>query len=251
MEKECILKSGERFDIVNDLLRLIQKKEGLTFGTDAYLLAAFVRPMSHARAAELGSGTGIISLLLAARKKLWHIDAYEIQEEFAELGRRNIELNGLGECITQYAADIRALPHPSDYDVVFSNPPYMKSGGGKSCATDMKNIARHEEAGTIYDFCAAAARLLKYGGLFYTVWRPDRLADLIDGLRQNKLEPKRMTFVCSDADTPPSMVLVESKLGASPSLNVTAPLIIYREGASVTPRVMTERAARVYEECIL
>ena len=247
------INQDERLDNVNESLRIIQKKNGLTFGTDAYMLAAFMRPEKHARAAELGSGTGIISLLCAARDRFAHIDAYEIQSEFAELGQRNITLNGMADNINQYCSDIRAIPSGKNgsYDVVFSNPPYMKSGHGERCAHDMKTIARHEESGGIEDFCATAARLLKYGGKFYCVYRPDRLVDLIAAMRAHKLEPKRMTFIQPDATAAASIVLIEAKSGASSSLKLTPPLIIYRDPPSVTPRVMTEQAEAVYAECKL
>lgn len=243
---------GERVDEVNENIRLIQKCDGLTFGTDAYMLAAFIRPEPRSRAAELGSGSGIISLLCAARRKLAHIYAIEIQKEFAELGERNIALNALGDRVTQICADIRGVkPYDTggELDVVFANPPYMLSGHGRRCNHDMKNIARHEENGGIADFCASAARLLKFGGRFYVVWRPDRLADLVVSMRGCGLEPKRMTFVCPDASTPPAIVLTEARLGGAPSLEMTAPLIIYRDGAQIKPRVYTERAAEVYRSC--
>ena len=247
------INQDERLDNVNESLRIIQKKNGLTFGTDAYMLAAFMRPEKHARAAELGSGTGIISLLCASRARFAHIDAYEIQSEFAELGQRNIALNGFTDKINQYCSDIRAIPSDKNgsYDVVFSNPPYMKSGHGERCAHDMKTIARHEESGGIEDFCATAARLLKYGGKFYCVYRPDRLVDLIVAMRAHKLEPKRMTFIQPDATAAASIVLIEAKSGASSSLKLTPPLIIYRDPPSVTPRVITEQAEAVYAECKL
>ncbi len=245
---------GERIDEVNEKIRLIQKKDGLTFGTDAYMLAAFVRPEPRARAADLGSGTGIVSLLCAARGKLGHIYAVEIQPDFAQLGRRNISANGFETIITQLCTDIRNIKScdtGGELDVVYANPPYMHKGHGKRCSSDMKSIARHEENGGIDDFCAAAARLLRFGGRFYSVFRPDRLADLMSALRNSRLEPKRMTFVQSDAASPPSIVLVESRLGGSPSLDITPPLIIYRDGPDVRPRVYTDRAAAVYNTCLL
>ncbi len=253
MIKDVHINDDERLDTVNESLRIIQKKDGLTFGTDAYMLAAFMRPQAQALAAELGSGTGIISLLCAARARFAHIDAYEIQPEFAELGRRNIALNGMEALMAQHRTDIRHIPTHKNgsYDVVFSNPPYMKSGHGERCAHDIKTIARHEEAGGIEDFCATAARLLRYGGRFYCVYRPDRLVDLVAAMRSNKLEPKRMTFIQSDATAAASIVLVEAKSGASSSLKLTPPLIIYRDPPSVTPRVMTEQAEAVYADCKL
>lgn len=246
------LAPDERIDKVNENISLIQKKNGLTFGTDAYMLAAFIRTSPRARALDMGSGTGIISLLCAARRKLGHIYAAEIQKDFAELGERNIRLNKLEDKITQIHSDIRGLKPEllgGEVDIVFSNPPYMKSGCGRECAADIKNIARHEENGGIDDFCAAAARILRYGGLFYTVWRPDRLVDLTDSLRRHKLEPKRMTFVYADTASKPSIVLTEAKLGGSPSLDLTAPLILYKNSAKENPRVITDEAQKIYDTC--
>ena len=125
----------------------------------------------------------------------------------------------------------------------------MKTTSGKRNEADEKYIARHEVFGDIFDFCAASARMLKFGGLFYCVYRPDRLSELMAAMRESKLEPKRMTFVHSDTESEPSMVLVEAKRGAAPSLKLTAPLILYREGASVSPRIMSDAAQKIYDTC--
>ncbi|MBQ8207836.1 MAG: methyltransferase [Clostridia bacterium] len=244
---------GERLDNVNENLRLIQKINGLTFGTDAYLLAAFIRPSKHSRAAELGSGTGIISLLCAARDKFDKIYAAEVQSEFADLCQRNADLNDLKEKIIPICADVRELRSENlggELDAVFSNPPYMRTDSGKRNEHDAKFIARHEVCGGIGDFCAAAARLLRYGGIFYCVYRPDRMTDLFSALRENKLEPKRMTFVCADAETEPSMILVESKKGASTGLKFTPPLLLHTsDGDKSGNRTLTKEAERIYANC--
>lgn len=242
-----ITRDGERLDEVNERLKLIQKTDGLTFGTDAYLLAAYTYSCGG-HAAELGGGTGIVSLLAASRRRFEHITVAEIQEDYAELIRRNIALNSLGERVEVVCKDIRDLK-PADIgrevDAVFSNPPYMKTQSGKRNENDGKYIARHEVFGGIDDFCAAACRLLKFGGKFFVVYRPDRLIDLIDALRSNKLEPKKMTFVQADTKTSPSMVLIEAKKGASPSLILTKTLIMYKDGT----RKMSDDAAKIYENC--
>lgn len=242
-----ITRDGERLDEVNERLKLIQKTDGLTFGTDAYLLAAYTYSCGG-HAAELGGGTGIVSLLAASRRRFEHITVAEIQEDYAELIRRNIALNSLGERVEVVCKDIRDLK-PADIgrevDAVFSNPPYMKTQSGKRNENDGKYIARHEVFGGIDDFCAAACRLLKFGGKFFVVYRPDRLIDLIDALRSNKLEPKKMTFVQADTKTSPSMVLIEAKKGASPSLILTKTLIMYKDGT----REMSDDAAKIYENC--
>ena len=242
-----ILRENETVTEINENLRLIQRRDGLTFGTDAYLLAAFMREKRNAVAMDVGAGTGIISLLCATKGKFKKVFCVEVQESFADIIERNAELNGLSDKIEVLCRDVRELAHADtqgEVDVVFSNPPYMKADSGKRNDTDEKYIARHEVCGTIDDFCAGAAKMLKHGGLFYCVYRPDRLIDLIAALRKHKLEPKRMTFVCARADSEPSVVLIESKLGGAAGVRVTEPLILTDEAGN-----QTERAKKIYENC--
>lgn len=247
------LLNDERIDNINENLRIIQKKQGLTFGSDTYLLSAFIKKQKNARAADLGSGTGIASLLCVARRKFARVYAIEIQKDFAELIGRNAALNGFDDIIIPINADVRDVKSADtcgELDAVFCNPPYMKVNAGKRNDADEKYIARHEVFGGIYDFCSAAARLLKFGGKFYCVYRPDRLSELMDAMHSSKLEPKRMTFVHPDEFTAPSAVLVEAKKGGSPSLKLTAPLIIHKEAAvDGGAREMTERAKKIYDTC--
>ena len=247
------LLEDERIDDINENLKIIQKKQGLTFGSDTYLLSAFIKEQPNARAADLGSGTGIAALLCASRKKFSRIYAIEIQRDFCELIKKNTELNGFDEIITAIHSDVRDIRSSDtdgELDAVFCNPPYMKAGAGKRNESDEKYIARHEVFGGIYDFCAAASRLLKFGGRFYCVYRPDRFSELMDAMHTAKLEPKRMTLVYPDEHTPPSALLIEAKKGASPSMNLTAPLIIHKEAAKDgSAREMTDRAKRIYSTC--
>ena len=224
---------------INENLKIYQKKDGLTFGTDAYLLYAYMKSRRNGVGADLGSGTGVISLLAAAKGKLAHIHAIEIQNEFCEIIHKNTELNNLSDKITPVNCDVRSIPDSlvESLDVVFTNPPYMKSDSGLSNKADCKNIARHEENGSIYDFAAAGARMLKFGGYFYAVYRPDRLCDLICALRENKLEPKRMTFVYPTVNSKPCLVLVEAKKGAGASVVLTKPLIMNDESGKYTPEL--------------
>lgn len=243
------LLSDEKLTVVNENIKLIQKKQGLTFGTDAYLLAAFIKEQKNATAVELGGGTGIISLLCAAKGKLGKIFCAEIQPSFADIIERNARLNGLYGKVIPLCRDIREIKSSDiekEADVVFSNPPYMKADSGKRNASDEKYIARHEICGDINDFCASAKRLLKHGGLFYCVWRPDRLTDLICALRANELEPKEMTFVHANTSSAPSMVLVRSKKGASSSVIIGEPLFLNRDENN---SLLTERAQKIYESC--
>ena len=238
---------NERLDKVNENLSLIQKKDGLTFGTDAFLLASFIKSAPSKSAAELGAGTGIISLLLAQRNKLANIYAIEIQKDFADLTIRNTALNGLTDKIRTLNADvtkIKATDIGGELDVVFSNPPYMKTDSGKRNDSDAKYIARHEVCGDINEFCAAGFRLLKHGGKFYAVWRPDRLCDLLFALRSNRLEPKIITFVHADTKSEPSIVLVSATKGGASGARVTAPLILYEDAEH---KKMSDYAERIYD----
>ena len=240
----------ERLDKVNEKIELIIKKDGLTFGTDAYLLASFIRPQPSARAAELGAGTGIISLLLASRERLSHIYAIEIQEDFSRLIERNVLHNGLNDKVSvlcKDVRDIRAQNTDGELDVVFSNPPYMRTDSGKRNASDRKYIARHEVFGDIGDFCLSANRLLKHGGKFYCVWRPDRLSELMGAMRDNRLEPKTMIFVHADEESEPSMVLVSATKGGAPSMHVLPPLILHSaDSRGDRARKMSKKAENIY-----
>ncbi|MBE6549647.1 MAG: SAM-dependent methyltransferase [Ruminococcaceae bacterium] len=240
------LLDGERLDEVNEDISLIQKKDGLTFGTDAYLLAAFMKGGAKQRAVELGTGTGIISLLCASRKRFSHIDVFEVQEDFATLAQRNVSLNRLDEKMTVYQDDIRNVSANKlgyEIDVVFTNPPYMRTDSGKRNLSDYKYIARHEVCGGIFDFCAAADRLLKHGGKFYCVYRPDRLSELMWAMHENHLEPKRMTFVHADKLSEPSMVLIEAIKRGAAGMRVSAPIFLFEDGK----RKPSEQAKKIYE----
>ena len=168
-----ILLENETLTSINDNIKLIQNKNGLTFGTDAFLLASYIKEQKNCMAVELGGGTGIISLLCASRGKFSKIHCLEIQEDFANIIERNAQLNELSDKVISICKDIRefrSIDLGYEVDVVFSNPPYMKADSGKRNEHDEKYIARHEVCGNIDDFCASAKRLLKHGGFFYCVW---------------------------------------------------------------------------------
>ena len=244
----------ERLHVVNEQIRLIEKKQGLTFGTDAFLLASYIRRSPRSRAVDLGSGTGIIPLLLATKKKVKHIHAVEIQPAFAELIERNAVLNGLSDQITPICCDLRRLNAASlggEVDLVFSNPPYMRCNSGKRNESEEKYIARHEVHGTISDFCHAAERILRFGGKFVTVWRPDRLNELLYALHGAGLEAKRMTFVHADATAEPCAVLTEAVKGGAPdNIRISPPLLLYRLPVGESGRrELTEEARAIYESC--
>lgn len=251
------LRESESLHEVNEHIRLIQRVDGLTFGSDAYLLAAFVRGKRAGTAVDLGSGTGIIPLLCLAREKASRFTAVEIQPAFCELIGRNASINGMEGRITSLCADVRTVHAGTvggEVDLVTANPPYMAPGSGARNTADEKYIARHEVCGTVKDFCAAAGRLLKHGGRFCCVFRPERLGDLFEGLREAHLEPKRMTLVQATAAAVPSMVLVEAVKYAAPSLLVTPPLCLWeadrnRPDKPAQPAVPTADSEYVYGNC--
>lgn len=217
---------NERIDKVNDDLSLIQKQDGLLFGTDALLLAGYVAG-KYDFGIEFGGGSGIISMLLLSRGKLSLCDTVEAQEEYASLTQRNAKLNSLDGRLRSVFSDIRDYTPPKDADIIFTNPPYMKTTSGKLCENDAKSIARHEVFGDIRDFLLSAKRMLKFGGAFYAVYRPDRLVDLISAMRECGIEPKRATFVHACEESEASMVLVEGRREGKPALKLTKPLLIY------------------------
>lgn len=252
-QRSPLIYENERIDEINKDLRLIQKKNGLTFGTDAYLLYAFAREQKKSVAADFGSGTGICALLNSASGKFRKIYAVEVQKDFANLIERNIDLNketlkSEMQVINKDLRDLRYEDFSCELDVVFTNPPYMKNDSGKANIHEEKNIARHEIFGSIFDFCKIASKRLKFGGVFYCVYRPDRLSDLMYAMKENNLEPKRLCMVHSDTNTQPSMVLIEGKKGASSSMEVTAPLIVYENSEDKTSaRKYTKRMQMIYD----
>lgn len=225
-----LLNENESLTEVNDGIRLIQNKKGLTFGTDAFLLSAFVNGRKNGTAAEIGSGSGIISLLLASRKRFAKIYALEVQEYYADLTRRNAVLNGLDGTVEALHTDARDFK--TECDTVFMNPPYMKTDSGKVNEDEGKFAARHEANGDIFELCRAANRMLKYGGELYIVYRPDRLTDLICAMRDCGIEPKRLCFVHQSRSHSPSLVLVCGKKGGKSGADILRPLILTDENGN-------------------
>jgi tRNA1Val (adenine37-N6)-methyltransferase len=240
---------GETLCRVGDRINLIFDGHGLAFGTDAFLLASYLRPVR--RACELGCGTGVMSLIAIAYGKAKHVTAIEIREDMADLTKRNVALNSFEENIDVVCADIRNLRENDlggRFDAVFANPPYI-AHPGMSKIDSAAQDARHENNGGIADFCAAAARLLKHGGNFYCVFRTERLPELFAAMKEVKIEPKRMTEIYPDTLSRPSAVIVEGKLGAAPRLDVTPPLILYLDEPRNTTRVRTEMFDRIHKTC--
>jgi tRNA1(Val) A37 N6-methylase TrmN6 len=231
-------KEGERLDDLQfEGLRILQNPKGFCFGTDAVLLSHFAVLKKGDRAADLGTGTGIVPILLAGRAKDITITGLEIQGPVAEMARRSIELNGLAKRISVITGDIRdwkTVLGSTRYTLVLSNPPYKKAGSGRINRADGKAVARHELLCTLEDVLEAAAGLLISGGRFAMVHRPERLMDILIGMRAVKLAPKRMQLVHPRLGSAPSLVLVEGVYQGRPALHWMPPLFIYDASGAYT-----------------
>lgn len=242
--------SEERTDRINEKLTLIRRTDGLTFGTDAYLLYAYLPKKRWKKAADLGAGTGVLSLLALAGGKAEKVFGAEVQEEYAALIEKNARLNGLEDRLIPLCKDVRDLTSADTFgecDLVFSNPPYLRGECGYRNRSDAMNAARREVFGTIRDFCAAASRLLCSKGTFCLVYRADRTVDLFAAMREAGIEPKRLTPVHPYSDSPPGLILCEGRKGGAPGLYYTKPLILYRDKGQNPPRYSEDLTA-IYEK---
>lgn len=239
------LRPGERLDDLNrNGYKIIQNPEKFCFGMDAVLLSGFAKVKTGENALDLGTGTGIIPILLEAKTDGKHFTGLEIQEESADMARRSVSYNHLEEKISIVQGDIKEADRLfalASFDVITSNPPYMTGNHGLVNPQIPKAIARHEVLCTFDDVARQAARLLKPGGRFYLVHRPFRLAELIVTLSKYHLEPKRMKLVYPFADKEPNMVLIEAIRGAKSRITVESPLIVYQK-----PGVYTDEIYSIY-----
>ena len=236
-----ILKENERIDdLERNGYRIIQDPERFCFGMDAVLLSGFARVKDGASVLDLGTGTGIIPLLLEAKTGAAHLTGLEIQPDSADMARRSVALNGLEPKIDIVTGDIKeagSLFDAASFDVITCNPPYMIGKHGIANPQDAKAIARHEILCTLEDVISQTARLLKPGGNFYLVHRPFRLAEIMVLLSKYKLEPKRMQLVYPYVDKEPNMVLLEANRGGRPRMTVEKPLIVYQKPGVYMPEI--------------
>lgn len=235
------LKPGERLDdLQRNGYRIIQDPERFCFGMDAVLLSGFATAPDGGRLLDLGTGTGIIPILMAAKTRAKELIGLEIQPESADMANRSVILNDLGERVKIISGDIKEagdLFEAASFDVVTSNPPYMIGGHGLQNPEGPKAIARHEVLCDLEDVVKAAARCLRPGGKFYMVHRPFRLAEIMVVMNRYKLEPKRMRLVYPFIDKEPSMVLIEGARGGKSRITVEPPLIIYESQNKYTKEI--------------
>lgn len=240
-----LLKPHERIDDLQfNGLRIIQDPGAFRFGMDAVLLADFTRVRPHEHLADMGTGTGILALLLSQKQTDCRIEAFEIQESMADMASRSVKLNGLEDRICVHASDMRKayeIIGREKLHAVICNPPYGKRGGTLTSETEGVSIARHEADCTIEDITSACAAVLKNHGRLSMVFPAQRMLELCDALRKSRLEPKRIRMVCAHTDDPPYLVMIEAMKNAKPSLLWMPPLIVYhRDGTE------TDEISRIY-----
>ncbi len=238
---ENLVHADERVDDLQiNGYKIIQHPDKFCFGMDAVLLSSFAKVKPGENVLDMGTGTGILPILLEAKTEGNHFTGLEIQAESAEMANRSVLYNGLEEKIDIIEGDIKSAASifgKSSMDVVTSNPPYMTNHHGLKNPNDAKAIARHELKCSLEDLVRETAAVLKPMGRCYYVHRPFRLVEIITMMRKYKLEPKRMRLVYPFVDKEPNMVLIEGVKGGGPQLTVDAPLIVYEEPGKYTKEI--------------
>ncbi len=241
LKENIELKDNERID---DLqlggLKIIQDPKGFCFGIDAVLLSNFIKLKPQDQVVEFGTGTGIIPILLSGKSTFKKIHTFEVQHDVAEMANRSVHLNQLSdkiEVIEDNLTESHKYFKSGVIDVVFSNPPYMKSEGGIKNDHAQKAISRHELLCSLEDIVANASRLLKHRGRFYMIHRPNRLVDIVTLCRQYKLEPKEIRMIQPYLDKRPNIFLIMCTKGGQSDLKFLDPLIVYEKDGSYTSEI--------------
>ena len=240
---EIIIKDNERVDDlqIKDL-KIIQNKDGFCFGIDSVLLSDFAKNIKKtSKIIDLGTGNGVIALLLSAKVESSEIIGVEIQEEIAEMAKRSVKLNKLENRIKIINDDIKKLDQileVGSFDAVVTNPPYMKENTGLKNENYTKKISRHEVLCSIEDIARISYKMLKDNGAIYMVHRPDRLVDIMEKFRKYKLEIKEMRLVYSKEGTQANLVLIKAIKNAKPFLKICEPLYVYRKDGEYTDEIL-------------
>ena len=243
-----LVRAGERVDDLQyQDLRLIQQPSAFCFGMGAVLLASFATLRPREKVADMGTGTGILPVLLSAKEKTATFHAFEIQPDMAEMASRSMALNGLADRVTVYARDMAAAPDVlgrEGMDAVVCNPPYGKKESTLQSENEGVRLARHEGDTDLEHVVAACAAVLRTRGKLFMVFPAPRMLELMDALREKRLEPKRLRMVCAKADKAPYLLLVEAIKNAKPQLLWLPPLIVYQPDG--TP---TRELDEIYHRC--
>lgn len=235
------INQGEKIvDLERNGYKIIQDRDRFCFGMDAVLLSGFAKAKKGEKVLDLGTGTGIIPILMEAKTEANHFEALEIQRESADMARRSVALNNLQDRIKIVDGDIKEASKifgGATFDVITTNPPYMTESHGIKNPEEPKAIARHEIKCSLEDVIRESAKILVPGGRFYMVHRPRRLVDIISLMRLYKIEPKRIRMVHPFADKEANIVLIEGHRGRNTMMNVEPPLIVYKEQGVYTDEI--------------
>ena len=242
--KKIELKDNE---IIDDLelnnLKIIQNNNGVKFGIDSILLSDFAKKIKKdSIVLDIGTGTGIISILLSAKTEANKIIGIEIQREVADMAKRSVILNKLENKIEIINDDINNIEKYFEnnyFDVIVTNPPYQKNNTGLKSENEKNLISRHEIKCTLEDIIKKSFKILKDKGEFYMVHRPERLVDIMYLMRKNKIEPKELRFVYPKISDKPNLILIKGIKNAKQFLKVEKPLIIYNEEGIYTKEVLS------------
>lgn len=224
---------AQSLEITPSGCKIMQDDRFFKMGQDSILLSEFVRPPKRAKICDLGCGTGVISLMLLQRDQTCQVTGLEIQPEVCALAEENRKQNGFEDRFQIQQGDIRNVRKEfsaNSFNYVLSNPPYFPSGSGREAVGKHKKIARQEEDCSIGDWIRAGAFLLKYGGKFGLVHRPERLCEIISEMKACQIEPKRIAFAYHRLDSKPSVLLIEGRLGSRSGCEVLPPIIIEKKG---------------------
>lgn len=238
------LKENERIDDLEYKgLKIIQKNDGFCFGMDSVLIANFTEiAKNNAIVADLGTGTGIISILMAAKNsKISKIYGFDIQSDMVEMANRSAKMNELNDKISFENIDIVGMSekkYKKFFDVVVTNPPYKKISTGLINENEKKLISRHEIKCTLEDIIFESSRILKDNGSFYMVHRAERLVDIMNVMRKNKIEPKALQIVYPHIGDKANLVLIKGVKCGKPNLELLKPLIVYTENNEYTDEIL-------------
>ena len=238
-----VLKEGERIDDLEYKgLKIIQNKDGFCFGIDSVLISDFAKDMRKGSTVlDLGTGTGIISILLSKKQDNLKIYGIEIQEDVAEMASRSVRLNNLQDSISIINDNLKNLGNhfqPNSIDVIVTNPPYKKNNTGLKNDDYRNLVSRHEIECTLEDIISISKKLLKDKGEIYMINRAERLVDIVSCMRNYKLEPKVIRFVHSKQNEKPNLVLIKAVKNAGEFLKIEKPLVVYRDDGEYTDEIL-------------